>query len=62
VDLFQILNWKSAAVKTLLEERDRAGHGPQRDGSAIEEEVEEEEEEEEKETSCGPRQLYQCYK
>jgi hypothetical protein len=56
--LFQILNWKSAAVKTQYwRKRDRAGHGPQKGGSAIEEE-----EEEEEEISCGPKQLYHCHR
>jgi hypothetical protein len=47
----------SGSQDTMLEERDRAGHAPQRGGSAI---VAEEEEEEK--TSCGPKQLYYCYK
>jgi hypothetical protein len=48
----------SGSKDTILEERDRAGHGPQKGGSAIEDE----EEEEEEEISCGPKQLYHCHK
>jgi len=47
----------SGSKDTVLEERDRAGHGPERGGNA-----KEEEEEEEEETSCRPQQLYHCYK